>query len=292
MWRFDFRFSAQDSYAVLPWILAFMVFLTLLCSAVALNIHRVTSHWQARYDQQLTVQIPADPARGIEPEELVAEFVKAPGVVEAEGVREEAVRMLLAPWLGEDVKLEALPVPLLVDIKLKSDDGALEAFQRWLAEQHPNARVDDHALWLSDFNRLVRSAGWFAMGVVGLVMGVTFVILVMSTRTELAMHRGTLLLLRDLGAEDEYIARQFQAKALTMAVQGSVAGMAAALATMLVFAQISSSIDAPFLPLMRLGWGHGMLFLLVAVGTIGLTVAAARITTHRELHRTLWRVRG
>src|SRR5690606_5680195 len=95
MIRFDFRFSAQDSYAALPWIIAFMVFLTLICSSIALNVHLVTVNWHARYDQQLTVQLPAgDLTAQRDKDALIAEFADAPGVAKANALSNDAVKML------------------------------------------------------------------------------------------------------------------------------------------------------------------------------------------------------
>lgn len=291
MKRFDFPFSGRDSYAALPWILAFMVFLTLLCASVTLNIQTATQNWHQQYDFRLSLQIPATIAKDHDRmEKALADIGHAPGVTKIEPVRRETVDMLLKPWLGEGVSTESLPVPALVDVMMMPDPAADGSFRSWLGEHYPDVRVDDHAAWLNDFNRLVRSAGWLAIGVVGLIAAVTLVIIVMSTRTELALHRATLELLRALGAEDFYIANQFQAKALWMSVQGTVAGMISALVTMLVFARISTHIQAPFLPLLDFGGAHVWLFIAVGILSVMLTVLAARVTTYRELRAPDFRV--
>jgi cell division transport system permease protein len=291
MKRFDFPFSGRDSYAALPWILAFMVFLTLLCASVTLNIQTATQNWHQQYDFRLSLQIPSVIAKD---EAALARTLDAighaSGVTRVEPLRREAVDLLLKPWLGDGVRSETLPIPALVDVTLVPDMAADGAFRSWLGEYYPDIRVDDHAAWLNDFNRLVRSAGWLAIGVVGLIAAVTMVIIVMSTRTELTLHRATLELLRALGAEDFYIANQFQAKALWMSVQGTVAGVICALVTMLVFARISTHIQAPFLPLLDFSGAHVWLFLVIGTLAVGLTVMAARVTTYRELRAPAFKV--
>src|SRR5690606_26062041 len=97
-------------------------------------------------------------------------------------------------------------------------------------EKFPAVEIDDHGVWLADFQALISSTEWAAYGVLTVILLITAVILVMSSRTELALHSSTVELLRSLGAERGYIARQFQMNALWMSLRGAVVRILAAMA--------------------------------------------------------------
>jgi cell division transport system permease protein len=282
--KFDFPFSAKDSYAALPWVLAFMVFLTVLSLSLALNVALATRHWHLRYDHRITLHIPASTAHADDLRARMAgELKDMAGVRQVVVIQAVDVERLLAPWVGSAASLKQLPLPLLTELVLDPAQLDPAKLSEWLSIHYPDAQLDDHGLWLEDFNRMVHSMGWLSLALVVMIVAITSIILVMSTRTELALHKATLQLLRALGAEDEYIVAQFQAKALHLCLRGTAAGLVAGMVVLVVFDQLTRHIQAPYLPLLSVSFWHVVLWLAIGLSAIGLTVFSARTTTLREL---------
>lgn len=285
--RYDVPFSQEDSYAALPWIIAFMVFLTVLCLTWAVDIQRAAALWQDTQERHMTVQVPLSDALQPEPlyaaDDLLELLGNHPAVEHVHLVPEADVRALLAPWLGEDERLNLLPIPVLLDIVLTDSPEAEKEVQATLSKAFPEISVESHAGWLEDFQRLVRTLQLCALAVVLGILLMTGVILTMSTRTELTLHHKTLALLRSLGAERAYIARQFQANALAMAMRGVAVGGALALLVLWGISHAAAELEAPFLPLQHSGWLPWLILLGVAIIADVLVTWVARLTVLRRL---------
>ncbi len=284
MRRFDFPFFRRDSYAALPWIVAFMVFLSILFLSLAINLQTMSSHWQQDDSERITLHIPADVVDSVEVANHLARQLKTyPGITEIKSFTRDEVQQLLTPWLGEQMEATELPIPQLLEIRFDQDELDHQGLRRLIAETAPEAEVTEHQQWLEDFSRLVQSTKWLSHGIVTLILLLTLVIIIMSTQSELNLHRDTVELLRSLGATNPYIAHQFQASALWMTGKGTMAGAALAMVMLLIFHQLSAQLQAPFLPLMQFSLKHVFMLLFVVISTMALGMATARLTVLQRL---------
>lgn len=284
--RYDVPFSGQDSYAALPWIIAFMIFLTILSLAVAVNVQRMAVHWQEINAARLTMYVPAAASKQQETDAvkgIIATLSELDGVADVIVMDEKALQAMLRPWLGDGDVMDIVPMPTLVEIVLSDDVADAEEVRSVIARSYPDIQVDDHTQWIGDFQTLVNTIKWCAFGIVLGIAFITIVILAMSTRTELSLHSRTLELLRSLGAEKRYIAKQFQANAVWMSVRGIIAGSVAAMIVLYAVADIAKRIDAPFLPVTNVSWMHWLMMVVVGCAGAMLVVTVARITAIRRL---------
>lgn len=282
--RFDFPFSGEDSYAAMPWVIGFMVFLTVLFSSMSFNITRMVTYWQKDFGHVVTLHVPVETSEAMtRRDKMVASLQKLKGIRKVHVLQRTEIDKLLAPWLGDTSLLEVLPVPSLIEVEIDKESISGKELASWVKERFPEVQIDDHALWLEDFNRVVRSASWLGVMLVVVITLVTALVVVMATRTELSLHHDTLELLRSLGAENTYIALQFMVKSVWMGAQGVLFGAIAGLVTLSIMEQIASSIEAPFLPIMDFSYQHWLLTLLIGVMCLGLVIGAAKITVMRQL---------
>jgi len=282
--KFDFPFSGQDSYAAMPWIIGFMVFLTILFSSMSYNINQMISYWQSDFGHYVTLHTPAETSEAItRRNQMVESLTKLQGVKQVRLMEREAINGLLAPWLGDSQLLDVLPIPAMVEVEIDREVIGGRELAGWVEERYPGVQVDDHALWLEDFNRVVRSASWLGVMLVIVITLVTTLIVIMATRTEIGLHHGTLELLRSLGAEDKYIAMQFMVKSLWLGAQGVLAGALGGLVTLAVMEEIAATIEAPFMPLLDFSIVHWFLAFLIGFMCLALIVSAAKFTVMRQL---------
>jgi cell division transport system permease protein len=162
------------------------------------------------------------------------------------------------------------------------DLGALAAR---VAEAMPGARLDDPRDWLAELALLARSLQAVAAAIVLLVIGAAIATVVVTTQMGLAVHREVIEVLHLIGAQDSYVARQFERHALMLGLRGAALGFALALATLYGLSQAAAAIEAPLLPAFALqAWGWGTLGALPLVMAL-VVMATARLTVLRALAR-------
>lgn len=281
---------AQDSSTrFLPWLIAFMVFLAVLALASVFAVERATANWDAGLSGQLTVQVPApdDPAQRESRLAAVVEVLSTtPGVRGAGVLSQEEVARLIEPWLGSAALTAELPLPDLVTVTL--DFGAkvdIAALQQRLEAAVPGTLVDDHQRWLGDLLTLATSAKLGALIVVGLVGLAAVVTVVFVTRTGLEIHHPVIELLHMMGAQDRYIAREFQGHALRLGLRGGLFGFLLAVLAVLGLGWLAQSTEIMLLPRLELYWLDWILLALLPLLAAFVAMITARVTVMRSLVR-------
>jgi cell division transport system permease protein len=195
--------------------------------------------WQTEVLREVTIQI--RPAEGRDLDAAVKTAVETargvPGVAEVRPYSKDEAARLLEPWLGSGSVLDELPVPRLVVVKLASGQQLnVPSLRRAIADKVPGASVDDHRGWI---DRMRAIADFVVVGgiiVLGLVIAVTILCVNFATRAAMAANRPVIEVLHFVGAQDRYIAGQFQRHFLWLGMKGGLIGGAAAI---LLFALIA-----------------------------------------------------
>lgn len=276
----------DSSGRYLPLLVAIMVYLAALAVAGALGMAKLAERWDSGLAGALTVQLPAGQADDATLAQVVAALADTPGVLAAEPMGDQAMSALLEPWLGDAALVGDLPLPRLVAVTI--DTAAppdLAALQARLAELAPDVLVDDHQRWLARLLDLARAVEMMALVVVLLVALATCIMVAFVTRMGLAAHQRSIELLHLIGAQDAYVARQFQNHALGFGLRGGLLGLVAALPTLYLARILLQRIDSGLLPELAFRtqeWGY---FALLPVAAALVTMVTARVTVLRTLAR-------
>lgn len=291
--RYDLPLQADGSSRFLPWFIGLMVYLATLTLAFSLILTAAIDRWDAGLQGSLTVQVPiptdGTPLPAGRLDALLAALRATPGIVTATPLSAAAEQELLRPWLGGSGDL-ALPLPILVDVHTDTraaiDPGGLE---RELVAIVPGTTVATHDRWLGRLfraARLVVLSGELAVALIGAGAVLT---IIFTTRTGLLIHHDVIELLHLVGAQDSYVARQFQSHAFRQALRGGAAGMILALLTIGgvgLMATLGHGGDEalPFqgFGVSPIGWG-ALVLMPVAAGIVALLTA--RITVLSILGR-------
>ena len=104
----------------MPWVIAIMMFLTVLAAAAGLGLGGAAARLDAQIGTRVTIQIvEANPdARRAQAAAAAAALERVPGVLDVRPVPEAEVQRLLEPWLGTGGLESDLPVPALIDVDL------------------------------------------------------------------------------------------------------------------------------------------------------------------------------
>ena len=106
-----------------------------------------------------------------------------PGVEDVHIVSQEEVEKLIEPWLGARTGEDQIPVPALVDVRLRDpvDGEKLGAIRSQVRSVAPAARVDAQSTWLTPVFAAIDSLQWLAFTLVALLAYIAFTITVTNT---------------------------------------------------------------------------------------------------------------
>ncbi|HEY4134936.1 MAG TPA: FtsX-like permease family protein [Alphaproteobacteria bacterium] len=297
--RSDLPLRGDASRRFLPWLVALNVYLAALALAGLMALGDAVSTWDKGLTGSMTVQIPAPvaPASKIGDGEIAGdndarvakalELLRAtPGVASAQALSRAEMATLMEPWLGSGALVAELPLPALVDVQLRPaagvNAGGLESV---LAAAVPGATVDDHKKWLDRLVLLVHSVELVAGAVVLLVAGAAIATVIFITRTGLSLHHEVISLLHVIGAQDDYIARQFQSQALALGLKGGAIGFALAAVTVVGLGMLASRLGSQLLPPLSIGPLQWLALAVLPLGVALIGMATARVTVMRTLAR-------
>ncbi len=285
--------SRDASSRFLPWLIAFMVWLAAMALAVVMILSAAGQQWRTGLAGTLTVQIvPAPEADAAAQDARVGRAIEllraTPGVASAAPVPDSRIAALLEPWLGKDA-LSAdlnLPVPRLIDVRL-ADDSTIDAdaLGARLAAEIPGAALDDHGLWLDRLVALANAVEAIAFAVVGLIGLAAIATVVFATRTGLAIHHDVVELLHLIGAQDGFVARQFQGRAFWLGLEGGLIGTVLAAVTLVSLGYLADRIEASLLPPLALSAWQWAALAGIAPGAALISMLTARLTVHRAVGR-------
>jgi cell division transport system permease protein len=212
-------------------VIAIMSFLACLTLGAVTLVRDASRDWQSDIEREVTVQV-----RPVDGADLAAETAKAaalvrqtPGVTGVQVLDDKANARLLEPWLGAGLDLSDLPIPHLIVVKL-TQPGAVDLADlgRKLSAQVKGAMLDDHAVWVSRLQSMANATVFAGVAILALVFIATVLSVVFATRGAMASNSGVVSVLHIVGAEDGFIAREFQRHFLLLGLRGGLLGAAAA----------------------------------------------------------------
>ena len=280
----------------LPWTVGLQVLLGTLALAAAMLMATVGDTWRSSLSGTLTVQVPppeTDAGSAAEPNgpriDAALELLrKTPGIASASLIPESRVAEILEPWLGSKVLAIDLPLPALIDaVAVPGAEIDITALSARLAQAVPGATVDDHAVWLRRLADFAGVAEAVSLGVILVILAAAVVTVVFTTRTSLAIHRDIVEVLHLIGAQDSYVARQFQVHTFRLALWGAAAGFALGAAAVAVVQFYGGRVGEGLLPDLALSPVQWAILAALPVAAVALVVTTVGITVMRSLGRMM-----
>ena len=282
----DGRFSGTMS-----WVMAIMLFLTLLAAAAAISLGNAASQGSDTLGSEATVQLlDPDPAARAAQQKAVAETLRqTPGVAAVTVVPEAQSRKLIEPWLGDAANDADIPVPALIDVRFDRPPTAetLKQVQQRLRRVSQTARIDSHASWMAPFVALMQSLFLLTLGVMLLLLLATAATVVLSVRGALNTHRTTIEIMHMMGSTDLQAARLFQRRVALDALFGGMIGLLAAVLVLWLLGNQFSALEPGLLAdagMPLYGWA---LLVLIPVGVAALAMLTARWTVLSALKKII-----
>ena len=274
----------------MPWVIAIMMFLTVLAAAAGLALGSAAQGLSADLAGRLTVQFSeANPVlRETGKQAIVSELGRLAIVRAIDPVSEDRLAALLDPWLGAESKDADLPMPALIDVELRrATQTDVEEVRKAVQRVAPGASVDEHARWLAPLASLLQSLKWLSAALVLLMTAATAATVVLAARAALNTHKSVIEVMHLLGSTDSQVAGLFQRRIGLDALFGGSAGLVFALLVMLLIGKRMNAIGSDLLGSTGLNWIDWVMILaLPLLGTI-LATLAARLSILFALRRIL-----
>ena len=274
----------------IPWMIAILMFLTVLAMAAGLAIGQATSTLDSDIAGKLTVQLPEPNARlrNGQITALETELGKITAVSKIDRLDDRELATLLDPWLGEDAQSADLPIPALIDLTLaKNTPETVAQVRATVKAVAPAARVDSHADWLAPLSGLLSALGWLATGLVVLMAAATAAAVVMAARSAIDTHRETIDIMHLMGATDVQIARLFQRRIALDSLFGGLVGLSIGLATLVIIGGRVGDIGSELLGSAAINWWGWLMIFLLPLAAAGLAMIVARLTVTTTLSKIL-----
>jgi cell division transport system permease protein len=274
----------------MAWIMAIMLFLTVLAGAFGLAALAAAQALDRQLAGRLTVQIvEANPdARERATAATLSRVRAVPGVARAAPVDRAALAAMLRPWLGEQGADSDLPIPAMIDIELRApSDAAVAAVTRAVQVAAPGARIDRYESWMSPVASFMRVMIGLAIALILLMAAATATVVVLAARAGLDSHRETIEVLHMLGSTDSQIARLFQRRIALDTLFGGLAGTLIALVAIGFVGVQVAGLGSDLLGGIAFGVRDWVLLIALPIAFALLATVAARLAVMRALQRYL-----
>ncbi len=285
--RLDLPLRQDESARFLPWIIALMVYFAAMGGVGLISLGEALSRWDASLAGTLTLQIPPDTSQPRIDMALGA-LRQTKGVVSARLLPPEETANLLQPWLGNNVAIADLPLPQLIDVRVDPRMTiAYTTLRSQLASVIPGSRLDNSPSWVGGARDFALRIEDVITAGVAAVAALIITIIIFTARIGLAIHRSVIELLHLLGAQDAYIARQFQIHALSLGLRGGFIGAIVAALTVAFLEPAAHMLALP-VPIAAYGifdWRVWLLLIAACLMAGGIAMVTARITVLRQLAR-------
>jgi cell division transport system permease protein len=275
----------------MPWVIAIMLFLTLLAAATGLLLINAAQQGGDDIASRVTIQIiEPNPSRRTAQRVAVTRALQgSPGITEVKAVPDAQVRELLEPWLGNAVIDADIPIPGLIDVTFAAqpDKARLAALIDRIKPLAPNIRIDSHATWLAPYFGLMRALILLAGGVLLLLLLATSATVILAVRSALNTHRETIEIMHMMGGTDVQAARLFQRRVALDALLGGIIGFGVAALTFWFISNRFAAVESGLLEGSAMPFYGWIVLAIIPLAVTGLAMTMARLTVLSALKKML-----
>jgi cell division transport system permease protein len=211
----------------LTFVIAIMGFLASITAGGVYIIFQAANTWTNNISSEITVQIQQRATDNSEAK--VSEIVKflsdQNGVKRVTPFSREQSLKLVEPWIGKSEVLKSFAIPRLVAVEIERDSPPdLPTLKKVLEAKYPGSILDDHGLWRREIRHLTRVLELSGLAMLLLITAATAAVIVAAATSALASNREIVEVLNFVGAEEKFIAKQFESHFLKVGIRAGIFG--------------------------------------------------------------------
>ena len=285
----------DDTAAFVSVLTSIYMYLFVVVLAIFMAINSMAGNWEKDITGSITVQITPieddnkhiDTAKTQEQQNKVLQFMeKISGVESVRILDEQTVQKLMAPWIGNKVDLSTLPIPQLLDVRLKPNaELNYDEITRGLKLLTANASIDNHRLWLNRLIKFATSLKTVALAILLMVVAICAFSIYYSARTSLNININSIEILHIVGAKDEYIAKQYAKKYAKIGFFAGIIGLMAAVPCIILVGKYGISTGSGLLSGARLSNAAWTLIMLTPLFSLLYSMITSYFTVLKSLEK-------
>jgi len=275
------------SHTFLSVIVGVSVFLFAITLSGVLGINTMFENSRKQVVSNFTVQVLPLPNYEDSKKDLlniVSFLERYPHVEQVSVLSDSELRYLLEPWLGNNVDIELLPIPKLLDVKINNAKKFdYKELTIRLSEVSAQASINDHNLWLSRLLKFINSLKMLALTVLLLVALASVTAIIYAAQTSLNIHRDIISILHVIGATDKYIALNYVKQISKTSIVAGITGTLIAVPAIMIVGSMAKGIEAGFFNSVTFGLEDWLSIFLLPVATSILVAVTAYLTIVKTL---------
>lgn len=269
-----------------------MSFLAALLLCVGLTVNQWVVARNQNVSAGFSVNIPSHlPDMNNVVRNIQTTLLKKPGIIDARLINEEELKILLKPWLGTNDSIEGLPLPIILNVKFRDESLASKmdyaALSSELNSLAPGVQIDAHEHWVNAFSQFTYNTHRFISLIAGIILMTMVAVIAFATRASLHMHQKIVNLLHAIGAEDNYIVRQFQQQSVALVLPGTMIGCSVAALIYWLLGLYLDSLSLAVMPSFTLSARHFQLLILMPFGAALAAWIVSAISARQYLKNSL-----
>jgi cell division transport system permease protein len=270
-------------------IVAVSVFLFAITLAGVLGINTMFDNAKKQVVSNFTVQVLPLPDYEASRKDLlsVVSFLERyPDVTQVSVLSDNELHALLQPWLGSNVDIELLPIPKLLDVKIKNAKHFdYKELAVRLSEISQQASINDHNLWLARLLKFINSLKMLALTVLMMVACACVASIIYAVSTGLNIHRDIIAILHIMGATDEYLAMNYVKQISVMSFMAGIVGTVLAIPAIMVVGDMAKGIEAGIFNSVTFSLENWLIILLLPLISAALAALTSYVTVVKTLRR-------
>lgn len=257
-------------------IMALLTFLSVIALGVAIAIGSGVARWNTQWDLMATIQIMPGQNADAVVKTLDANKDK---IASVKKVSTDEMSELMRPWISGGGAVMKNYLPEMYEIKLNKKSDMKFFVEKFAG----NARFLSHSAALSS----ATNAGWRMIAISGLILvlalGAIGVCISFIARNTAMLHRRELEILNQVGAHDDFVAKQMQIIVGKISIVATAAGFIAAAPVLMLIISAAHHARVGLMAMMTLTGTGWIALILMPVFISIFAISITRRTTLKIL---------
>jgi len=228
-------------------VIAIMAFLSSLTAGGVYAVFNAANIWTNRISSEITVQVQS--RSGDAGDAKITEIVKfisdQNGIKQVTPFTREQSLKLVEPWIGKSEVLKSFAIPRLIAVEIDRDNPPdVPLLKKVIEAKFPGTLLDDHGHWRAEIRRLTRFLELGGIGMLLLIAAATAGVVVAAASSALASNKEIVAVLNLVGAEEKFIAQQFETHFLKVGIKAGIAGASLAILVFLALPHITEGMSS------------------------------------------------
>lgn len=257
-------------------IMSLLTFLSVLALGVALSIGTGVIRWNNQWELFATVQV-TDPSKSDATKKVIAN--NSDKIESATQISTSEMTDLMSPWLSGNNNVLKNYLPQMWEIQFKSPD-AMQEFAKQISK---SARFLPHADALKSSTSSGMQMILMASLILAMILATIGICISYIARNTAMLHRRELEILNQIGASDNFIARQMQIIVAKISMTATCIGFIVACPIILLVQSAAHSARVGLMATIGLTSGGWMTLILLPIAIVIFAIIVTRHTTIKIL---------